>query len=680
MCALIAWAHAEESIFKDLPAAIDVYRRVLDLEPERGDALEASVRLLRQVGDVEGALEALIALRDSSEGPSRRERDLEIANLLLSALNRPEDALARVAPLIEAGPTDAGALGVVYRVLEHPEGQEQAAALLERAATLAEDEAQAQLILRTLLAMPRAPALADARRRWFESLLDHYESEPKIALETVLSALAEMPGDEGLWTRAEKLARALEQPSLVAEAYRGALGQELDPDLATVIGRRAVDYREEWFDDTEAVIVLLKRVLGIAPQSSWARDRLKLAFGSGERWEELFALYDDAILRAKSDQERAELLGEAAQAAKDFATDADRAIGYFERLLVLRPGDRRVTSLLERLYERQGKIQPLIDLLSLELVALTGEKAQQMRLRIAGLFLRERRHDGSAFKLIEEVLRDDAARPEAFALLEEIVLHAPPEAATSNGTTPHLVDRASVPPDAEGEGGSISPGSAEETPSVPPPALWAGQFVSTGKGKRRKRSLQVRERAAILLKERYLAHGQHVELARVLEVELALAQGQKERAKKHQELLTLKLETLKDDGGAFEHAAALLALEPRVTMHREILSDLSERLSAWERFAEVLVNTADGSSDEALITRLLVEAAEIYRDHVRRDTRAIDLFTAALGRGPKDKDFALATARDLDALLDRAGRAEERCDVLKRSSRWKPIQRAAAPL
>ena len=680
--ALSAWANAEESAFGDPKAAVDVYRRILSIEPERGDALEASVRLLRQLGDVEGALSALVALRNSSEGPSRRERDLEIADLMLSSLDRPADAVERVAPLIEAGPTDAGALGVVYRALEHPRGQEKAAALLERAASLAEDEKQAVLILRTLLAMPKAPALARARRRWFESLLDHYESSPQLALETALAAVVEMPGDEGLWARAEKLARSLEQPMLVAEAYRRALEQELEAELAAAIGRRAVDYREEWFDDPEAVIVLLKRVLEISPKSDWARDRLKLAFGSGERWEELFALYDDAIDRATSDNERADLLGEAAQAAKDFAADADRAIGYFERLLVLRPTDRRVGSLLERLYEKQGKIQPLIDLLSQDLAKLTGEKAQKLRLRIAGLFLRERRHDGSAFKLIEEVLRDDPKRADAFTLLEEIVLRAPPEAAASNGTTPHAVDRASLPPDADdGSPASMAPGPGEETPSVAPPALWAGQVVASGKGRRnKKRALQVRERAAVLLKERYIAESKHAELARVLEVELSLAQGPKERAKKHQELLTLKLETLKDDRGAFEHAAALLALEPKVAGHRKTLSDLADRLSAWERFGEVLVSTAESSSEEPLATRLLVEAAEIYRDHVRRDERAIELFSAALSRGSREKDIALSTARDLDKLLERAGRAEERCGVLEKivALETDPAQKRAA--
>jgi hypothetical protein len=46
---------------------------------------------------------------------------------------------------------------------------------------------------------------------------------------------------------------------------------------------------------------------------------------------------------------------------------------------------------------------------------------------------------------------------------------------------------------------------------------------------------------------------------------LKVATSAKERAKRHQELLTLKLETLKDDNGAFEHLAAALLASSRAS-------------------------------------------------------------------------------------------------------------------
>src|SRR5215510_5147530 len=230
------------------------------------------------------------------------------------------------------------------------------------------------------------------------------------------------------------MALALNRAHPVASAYVRPLALRPPSDTAALLGQRAVDYQEEWFDEPQAVFSILLRVLDVAPEATWARDRLKLAYGSAERWDELFALYDDAIDRAADETERADLLAEAAQAAKDFAADADRAIGYFERLLTLRPNDNRVRSLLERLYEKQGRIQPLIDLLSQTLPSVSGDKAQRLRLRIAGLFLRGGHDEAASFKLVEEVLREDPACGDAFSLLEEMVLGARPETTSMNGT------------------------------------------------------------------------------------------------------------------------------------------------------------------------------------------------------------------------------------------------------
>jgi len=640
---LFAWAEVEESVLSDPKAAATVYRRILSLQPGQADALAALSRVLVAMGDAEGALEALTLLRDSSDGATRRQRDLEIAELLISKLGRSLEALAQVAPLVEAGPPDAVALGIVYRALQDRASQEKAAALLEHAASGAGDDRQKLVILKTLLDMPKIAGLEEARQRWFERALDIYEAEPEFALETALAAVAELPQAETLWLRAEKLARLLDRADLVAEAYRRALDLPLDSAVAAMVGKRAVDYREEWFDDPEAVIVLLRRVVDLAPEATWALDRLKLAYGSAERWDDLFAVYDDAIGRAADDASRADLLAEAAQAAKDFASDAERAIGYFERLFTLRPNDARVRTLLERLYEKRGKIEPLIDLLYAGLPSLAGEKAQLMRLRIAGLFLRGRRDEAASFKLIEDVLREDPARAEAFVLLEDIVLGTPAEV--------------SHPPSKTATGETVDPDGVSP----------AAEVVATGatKSKRRKRTPQVRERAASMLKERYRAEARHHDLAKILEVELSLATGAKERARLEQELLSLKRDTLKDDQGAFEHAVALLALEPRVVAHREVLSELAGRLSAWERFAEALVKTAEAASEAALVARLLIEAAEIYRDKVERADRAIDLFASVLSLDPKDKAVTLSTAHELDSLLRRAGRAEERCAVLE---------------
>ena len=53
------------------------------------------------------------------------------------------------------------------------------------------------------------------------------------------------------------------------------------------------------------------------------------------------------------------------------------------------------------------------------------------------------------------------------------------------------------------------------------------------KSKRKKRAISVRERAASLLKDRYVAESKNDDLARVLEVELGLATNAKDRRRCH---------------------------------------------------------------------------------------------------------------------------------------------------
>ena len=594
--------------------------------------------------------------------------------------------------MIEAGPADAEALNVVYRALEHPSAREKAAALLERAATCAEDNQQALVILQELLRLPRVAALDAARRRWFESLLDLQQGDPHVALDTALAAVGEVPDDEGLWTRAEKLARNMEQPALVASAYHRVLSSSEDPKLASKFGRRAVDYQEEWFDDPPAVIALLRRVLELSPDAHWARDRLKLAYGSAERWDDFFDLDDDAIERASDATARAELLARPPRPRK-ISVPMPIARSELERLSVVRAHDPRVTSLLERLYEKQERIQPLIDLLLSELALLTGEEAQRMRLRIAGLRLHKKRDEVAAFRLVGQALESEATRGEAFALLEDIVFRPYSEA---NRCLSRYAERRRAP----GHAGSAppSPTASSSYPSLPArvrspispprPPLGLGDLAGPQlvpppvRRPARHRPAEGATSGAhrpcangrrCCSKKRDLAQSKHHDLARVLEVELSLAANAKIAPADTKILLTLMHETQRTTTrGALRTAWARFRRSSRGSLpYRVTLGALAERLGAVGAVRRVLVNTAESSTDTPLLARLPVEAGQIYRDKVGDAGRAIELFGGAGPQHQRPRARALDGAA-LDTLLERAARHEERCGVLESISSSSP--------
>ncbi len=171
--ALEAWAAAEESVFRDLSEALELYRRVLEIEPDSVPTLSAVARLSLGLGDAQGAVDALRAQRDKSEGAARQAIDLEIAATFLHRLGRPTDALAAVSQLLAATPDDPGALALATELLSNASTRDTMAKVLEDAQGESHDPVARARILRALLdAAGEGAAPAEVRGRWFEALLE----------------------------------------------------------------------------------------------------------------------------------------------------------------------------------------------------------------------------------------------------------------------------------------------------------------------------------------------------------------------------------------------------------------------------------------------------------------------------------------------------------------------------
>lgn len=622
---LAAWAEVEEQTLGDPSAAAERWAQVFALDPSHDGALAARVRIFTKVGDLAGAAEALDARRALHEGPARAAIDLELAELYMGPLDRPLDALAVIAPIVEGGGADPAALGIVTRALVLPSACGAAADLIERAADV-DPNARASL-LEALLAAPRAPALEDARRRAYDRLLDDLAASPDAALDVALRAALDDWVSVEAWERAEALAKRAQEgdPSArgpakrVAAAYlralddaaKGALSpkaSEVDPDRVEDIGRRAVEHHEEWFDAQEEVALLLRRLAEIVPGSPWAFERLKLFYNLSERWDDLFTLYDEAIARAPDKDVQRDLLEDAALAAKDLSGDASRAMKYLAALYTL-SRDAKTRSSLERLYERHGRHRPLIDLLVSDLPSLKGAAAQQHRARIAGLQLDAGDVEAAASTLdalleAPEDPGDRALRDEAYGRLDRILADAGAPAAA-------------------------------------------------------------RRRAGARLAARCQAEGRTADLARVLDLCLALADDPADRAERLRAIATLRLGPLGDQAGALDALSELVVIAPSIAEHRVELADLADRTGRSDRRAEVLSMAAARSSGRLAI-ELSIEAEAVYRERLGDPARAIALNRVVLDAPAAEAHEALAAARRLDRLLDATGGTLERPDVLDR--------------
>jgi len=644
--ALLAWAESEERELGHEQTALELYKKVLEIDESDLDALAAVSRLSLAHGDVEGALSALLARRAASEGEAKNALDVQVATLLAERPGRASEALDRIAGVLESAPHDPAAIELAARLLGNAEVAERAAQVLESSLDAVDDTDQKIRVFDHLI------AAGEPRRDLYERYLDALAEvdRTETAYEVALRAVRDLPGEPPLWDRAEQIARQLSSAEPLADTYEEVLRLLVPQEItrrvplekadAIKLGQRAVAFYEEWYEDSERVVRVLERLLEIDPEDTWAFDRLKLIFDSRERWDDLFALYDRAAATAGKDR-KFELLEEAAQIAKDFANHAQRAIQYFEQLLELRPGNVRLTAALERLYERHGCHRELITLRGVRLLSLPHDEAQKERTRIATLWLDELNDASSAIIVIEDIVANETKTESADGSdVEGQAIDVTPLLERVLATAPRTADiRETVPPPPDGRRDSY-------LPMAP------------------KRGL-VRQRAAALLKERYSVPGKEADLARVLEVELEVVKSAKERIRRHQQIASLYAQ-LGNDEAALEHFVQLVLLEPEVASHRNELASIAARIERFDRLAEVLVSAADDSHDDALKVELLMSAGDVTAEKISDIERAIELFFRVLAISPIADEALLEACRHVEPLLAQADRRADRLDVLER--------------
>lgn len=655
---LFDWARTAETRFQDTDRALELYREANVVDPATGAATEiARITLAR--GDVDGALASLRDQLNGADADRARRIRGDVAAILVSQGGRAREALDELSKVLALAPDDAQALKLTADLVADPEAGDAAAALLEETIAKAGD-AEAQS--RALDALLRGARSASPERRaaWHDRAIEAASARgPKEEFAAILRALDELPNVADRWDRAEQLARDLDQPLDLAELYQGVVARVSDREQAEELGQRAVAFHEEWFEERTGVVKILDRIVTVDP-GGWAFDRLKLLYDAAERWDELFVLYDRVLATDLDDGRRVELLADAAQIAKDFAKNADRAMRYLEALLLRKPKNDRLIASLERLYERHGRHRELVGLLEAQLGGKTPQQIAELRGRIARLWLDELSDAGSALLVVEAMIADGDEGDTTRELLEQILTAAPPAEElkkTLPPTSSPLSERIaqayeSIPPPRA----SVPPARASVAPpraSVPPP----------GKSSRSKRVL-VRQRAAGLLRERYAQLGRDVDLARVLEVELEDVKSAKERIRRHRELVEL-YERIGNDVAALAHGVSLVMLEPDSAPHRQKLASLAERTGRHDRLAEVLAAAADECEGDELRVALLMEAAVVHSDRLADPGRAIDLYFRVLAFDV-DHEVLLRAARPLEGLLERAGREPERLGVLER--------------
>ncbi len=598
---LSEWATLEEDGLQSPERAVALYREILDADTENAPALRAVARLLRSSGDSEGAAKAIERERDLAQGKDRVARELELAELYMSNLSRPADALAAVERALEAQPNDSAAIALAERLLPVAETRARAAVVLETcyAETGKLDKQADVLNVRIATAVSKQDRLP-----LYERLAEVHEKQGAFpaAFDVVAKAVSEFPSELHVWDKLGILANRTQRTQAFVEAIAAAVPKsgpsQLPLSVELDLAERAATLYDENLGDSDSARPYLERILAADPKNERAFARLRQTLTAREKWSELEAAYEQ-VIAASEGEARAALLVDVAILVEEIVAEPSRAIGYYERILEIFPEHEQAVSALDKLYGTGGEYRKLSALLIRKLGNAVGDEATTLRLRLGRIFQEKLDEPASAIGYLEEVLADDPTNREAKDLVEAVLSNA-----------------------------------------------------------------SLRARAAGILEGVYTHRGESRDLVRVLEVRLEFATEKDERRDLLRRVADLRDEKLTDDAGALEAYARLVPLTPEDADTRRRLLEISARHGAMARAGEVLREAAQNAAAPQPRADILLEVAKIH-EATSEASRAETVYREVLDLDREDAAVALPAARALERIYGATGRSAELAEMIR---------------
>lgn len=362
----------------DLDAAVEHYRRCLDLDPHSTLALRGLRSVQLQRGDAAAALTLLERELAATEGKTRKAQLLfEAAGLLHGNLDdgaAASDALTRA---LDLDPTLTPATLLA--------GDIAFAAGRYREAHAHYQKARAQL--QTLPATETRRVLL----RMLQSL--EHVGNAEAGLELIDPLLSAAADDAEALSAAGRIAFEYATPERACELCGRLLarhGNELD-----AAGRASWTWRlgesQRRAGQLQAALATLEEAADLAPGERAPLVSLALAHTSAEDWPAVLKV-KERTLDLTQGSERADLLTEIGELAADKLQNPTRAVKSFVAALEVRPQDRKLLTRLMALYGESREWLQLLGVVE-QLAQLAGNQEQQTKYLMTAAMLCERELD-----------------------------------------------------------------------------------------------------------------------------------------------------------------------------------------------------------------------------------------------------------------------------------------------
>ena len=283
---LTEWASLEQDAFGEAPRAADLYRRVLAVDPQSEIARARCRSCSLPRANPPRRPRSSKPTANRLTGEARASRELDLGDIYLDHLGRPEQALSCAARALSTVPHSARSIQMLDRLMAMPQTRAAAAALLESEYEGVNDARQARASAR------RAPrddhrarttprALPHPRRnRGAPALFCRPRLRRRFARTRRISRRARHLGSR----RAARRQRRAPRRSRRGLPNHPARNADLPATAVVELCERAAVLHDEKLGDPEAATPYLERILQQRPGDERAFARLKQILTSAEKW------------------------------------------------------------------------------------------------------------------------------------------------------------------------------------------------------------------------------------------------------------------------------------------------------------------------------------------------------------------------------------------------------------
>ena len=406
--------------------AVELFEQVQELDPDNLAATDALDGLYAQTDRWE-QLAALLERRAQLETDPERQAGLyyRLAAVRAERLTDPSGALVAYQELLALRPNDAEAIGAIERYLDADD-----VALALDAAKLLEPlyvgRQQWQELIR--LQEVRLAHVDDPRQRTglmtrvaqlYEEQLEDYAQ----AFEWYGRIFLDNPSERSARDQLVRLAGMTEGWAALAEIFERYLAEALEVDpIARDVALLTVTIYDDRLYTWQPAKAVLDRVLTADPSDEEAFRILEQLLMRHEQWHQLLALYEQMSGASLDPRRRLEFLSKRARVWEEALEDLPQAIDAY-RAILDESREPEVVEALNRLYPIAGRWEELCELIvgEFEGVDEVSERVA-LKLRLGGIYEEQLHRIPAAIDEYEEILGHDPDHMGAIRALERLVM------------------------------------------------------------------------------------------------------------------------------------------------------------------------------------------------------------------------------------------------------------------